>query len=209
MRTKSALLVSCSVILLCMCIIVGMSYALFSDSVSVKNHLQAGTLDITLTRTNLVYNVLGDDGFLSETEVTDDINFTDGISENVFGIDSKDIRIVPGSYFDADMEISNNGNVAFSYSVKIKLAEESNSLAEQLRVTVTHPDNTTTTKLLSELTGTGLDIAVGEMTAQDSSQKFSVRVDFVNLNSEINNSAQSETTSFDLIVTAVQKTSSN
>ena len=108
MKKKRVLLVSCSVILLCMSIIVGMTYALFTDSVSVKNHLKAGNLDITLTRTNLEYSVLNEDGELAVTEVTDDYNFTDSTNENVFGIDAKDIRIVPGSYFDADMEIANN-----------------------------------------------------------------------------------------------------
>ena len=46
MRRKRALLISCSVILLCVSIIVGMTYALFTDSVSVNTHLQAGNLDI-------------------------------------------------------------------------------------------------------------------------------------------------------------------
>ena len=45
---KRALLVSASVILLCMTIIVGMTWALFTDTATVENHLQAGDLNITL-----------------------------------------------------------------------------------------------------------------------------------------------------------------
>lgn len=216
MKKKRVLLVSCSVILLCMSIIVGMTYALFTDSVSVKNHLKAGNLDITLTRTNLEYSVLNEDGELAVTEVTDDYNFTASTNENVFGIDAKDIRIVPGSYFDADMEIANNGNVAFTYSVGISLIGNSNALAEQLQVTVTHPDGTTTTKKLSELAG-GLSIATGKMKVTDATQSFSVKVDFINdvvANADLangetpmdNDLAQTQSAVFDLVVTAVQAT---
>ena len=216
MKKKRVLLVSCSVILLCMSIIVGMTYALFTDSVSVNNHLKAGNLDITLTRTNLEYSVLNEDGELAVTEVTDDYNFTASTNENVFGIDAKDIRIVPGSYFDADMEIANNGNVAFTYSVGISLIGDSNALAEQLQVTVTHPDGTTTTKKLSDLAG-GLSIATGKMKVTDASQSFSVKVDFIDdvvANANLtdgetpmdNDLAQTQSAVFDLIVTAVQAT---
>lgn len=216
MKKKRVLLVSCAVILLCMCIIVGMTYALFTDSVSVKNHLKAGDLEISLTRTNLEYSVLNEDGELAVTTVEDDLDFTDTTGENVFGIDATDIRIVPGSYFDADMEISNNGNVAFTYSVGIQLIGESNALAEQLQVTVTHPDGTTTTRMLSELAD-GLSIATGKMKVTDTKQAFSVRVDFVDdvvANAGLaegetgmdNDLAQEQTAVFDLVVTAVQAT---
>ena len=216
MKKKRVLLVSCSVILLCMSIIVGMTYALFTDSVSVNNHLKAGNLDITLTRTNLEYSVLNEDGELAVTEVTDDYNFTASTNENVFGIDAKDIRIVPGSYFDADMEIANNGNVAFTYSVGISLIGNSNALAEQLQVTVTHPDGTITTKKLSELAG-GLSISTGKMKVTDATQSFSVKIDFIDdvvananlANGETpmdNDLAQTQSAVFDLVVTAVQAT---
>ena len=47
---KRTLLVSCAVILLCMTVIIGMTWALFTDTHTVKNHLKAGDLDITLER---------------------------------------------------------------------------------------------------------------------------------------------------------------
>ena len=52
---KRALLVSASVILLCMTIIVGMTWALFTDTQKVNNHLQAGDLSITLKRIPLYH----------------------------------------------------------------------------------------------------------------------------------------------------------
>ena len=50
---KRTLLVSSAVIMLCMTIIVGMTWALFTDTQTVHNHLQAGDLKITLKRTEL------------------------------------------------------------------------------------------------------------------------------------------------------------
>lgn len=200
---KRALLVSCSLILLCMSVIVGMTYALFTDTVSVKNHLKAGSLDISLIRTDLEYSVLDDNGYLAVTKVEDDLNFTATTDENVFGIDATDIKIAPGSYFDADMALVNKGDVAFTYSVSIQLIGDANALAEQLQVTVTHPDGKTTTKMLNELSG-GLSIATGEMSATDTLQTFSVRVEFMDV--AANNEAQTQTAVFDLVVAAVQAT---
>lgn len=215
MKKKRVLLVSCSVILLCICIIAGMSYALFTDSVSVGNHLQAGNLNVTLTRTNLEYSVLNDDGELEVTTVAADLDLTTSTANNVFGIDSTDIRIVPGSYFDADLEIKNAGNTAFTYSISIKLLGTASDLAEQLKVIVTHPNGTTTEKMLSELAG-GLSIDTGKMKVTDSAQNFSVRVEFVNdvdynvglpVEDQMhNNAAQDDAAVFDLVVTATQAT---
>ena len=58
MNKRRLLLVSCSIILLCMLSIVGMTFALFTSSVGVRNHLVAGSLDVTLHRTDLAYTVL-------------------------------------------------------------------------------------------------------------------------------------------------------
>lgn len=216
MKKKRVLLISCSVIMLCICIIAGMSYALFTDSVSVGNHLQAGNLNVTLTRTNLEYSVLDDGGELDVTKVEEDLDLTTSTANNVFGIDSTDIRIVPGSYFDADLEIKNAGNTAFTYSISIKLLGDSTNLAEQLKVIVTRPDGTTTEKMLSEL-ASGLSIDTGKMKVGEDAQSFSVRVEFiddVDYNKDLtdddekmnNNAAQNDSAVFDLIVTAVQAT---
>lgn len=202
MKVKRGLLVSCSIILLCMTIIVGMTYALFTDSVSVQNHLKAGKLDVTLTRTDLTYSVLDTNGKLKTESVPADLDFTNSTSENVFGIDTATNMIVPGSFFEATMVLANNGNVAFTYDVKLQLLSASNKLAEQLKVTVTHPDGTKTTKMLSEISN-GLLISAGEMEATAAAKTFTVRVEFIN-NTAINNAAQDLTAVFDLSVSATQ-----
>lgn len=214
MKVQRVLLVSCSVILLCTCIIAGMSYALFTDSVSVQNHLKAGSLDVTLKRTDLTYCVLNADGELAETTVTEALDLTTSTDENVFGIQSADIRIVPGSYFDATLEIANAGNTAFVYYIGLQLLGDSNALAEQLKVVLTHPDGTQTEKRLSELAN-GLSIEAGRMQVGDRAQQFQVRVEFLddvayNANQPEatmdNDLAQTQSAVFDLVVTAVQAT---
>ena len=201
MNKKRILLASCSIIAMCLCAIVGMTYALFTDSVSVKNHLQAGNLDIALVRTDLEYAILDNDGYLTTYSDDKDFDFTDGTKENVFGIESTDCKIVPGSYFDATLELQNKGNVAFTYSVKLVLIEGDNELADQLKVTLTHADGTQTIKTVSELVN-GLEIEAGTMTTDTKAQAFSIKVEFVDGTS--NNLAKDQTVVFDLVVSAVQ-----
>ena len=199
MYTKKILAISCVIIMLCTTLIVGASYALFNETISVGNHLQAGNLDADLTRTNLKYAVLDTDGVLRTYEDGNDVNFTGATNENIFGLNGD--RIVPGSYFEAEMKLSNNGTVAFDYEVEIKLLGNSGEFANQLQVTVTSGNETETLKL-SEINGK-LVITDGRMPI-NSNTTFTVKVEFID--SDNNNAAQNQTCAFDLVVTAVQAT---
>lgn len=201
---KSGLVVSGAIILLCMMIIAGMTFALFTDSKRLSNHLRAGDLEVTLTRTYLEYSVLDANGKLAVTKNTQSVDFTNSTQENVFGVDAKDLFIVPGSYFKAKMKVSNVGNVAFNYDVGIQLASKSNALAEQLQVTVTRTDGSSVTARLSEMAN-GFTIQVGELIRGAGSQEFTVEVRFID-DTSINNPAQTQLSVFDLYITAVQAT---
>lgn len=212
---KRALIVSSSVILLCMTIIVGMTWALFTDTQKVSNHLQAGDLSITLKRTELTKTTLNTSGYLVENKVqtANDaaVDFTNPTDENVFGMDSNE-KIVPGSKFVAKMQIENHSDVAFGYWIEIVCTDKKSgeNLAKQLKVTV----NTGSDK--SDFVGNGLivkgandgyvgDLAIGEK------ETFTVTVEFLDSaiagnNVADNNLAQNETLDFDLIVHAVQAT---
>ncbi len=203
MKKKSAFLVSCSVILLCLGVIVGMTWALFSDSFTVSNHLKSGKLDVTLVRTDLAYSVLDADGVLTTYTTDDELDLTGFTTENVFGINSNDIQIVPGSYFDAELEFRKDSTITFDYSIEIRMSNEVSALAEQLQVTVTHPDGSQTVKMLDEL-ASGLRIDAGTMSPADAAQKFGVRIDFVG--NAANNNAQDDSVVFDLVVWAQQAT---
>ena len=201
---KRALMVSGAIILLCMTIIVGVTFSLFTDSETVRNHLKAGDLEATLTRTYLEYNTLDEVGRLEVQKVEGEFDFSNASTNNVFGVDSSNLLLIPGSYFKADMKIANTGNVAFTYNIGIQLIGKSNALAEQLQVTVAHPDGTTTTKMLSELTQ-GITIDSGELLKGGAAQNFTVEIRFVDKSTE-NNAAQDQLAEFDLVVTAVQST---
>lgn len=205
-RRKRVMLVSGAVILLCFCMIVGATYALFTDSISAVNHLQAGTLNITLDRIALTTRTLDDKGYLVSETNENKVSFTNSSTANLFGL-TEATRIVPGSYFDATLAIGNGGNVAFTYGITIRMNGTSNALAEQLQVTVYHPDGSETVKKLSEL-AEGLSITAGEMSTVADVQTFRVKVEFCNLDNDgsINNAAQTLGADFDLIVTAVQAT---
>lgn len=211
MNKKRALLLSCSVILVCMSVIIGMTYALFSDTVRVSHHLRAGTLDVTLTRDSLSYAVLDSDGTMKEVS-EGAYDFTEASESSIFGLDSSDVYVVPGSYFDAELTLGTAGNVAFDYTVLLKgVSGIDSELAEQLTVTVeTEDGGTTVTKSMkmSELGATGYTVLSGTMYRGDTSESFSVRIDFgdVDDGGVTNNKAQGQTVSFDLVVLATQRT---
>ena len=212
-----ALLISSSIVLLCVSVILGMTYALFTDSHTIVHHLKAGDLDITLMRTNLEYVVLNDQGVMEKITNSNPYNFTEPTEDSVFGLDSADIKIVPGSYFEAVMEIGNgiNGNVAFDYAAGFELKGDINALAEQLLVTVKNADGDVVVdkKPLSEFSGDGYTFYTGKMKVGDPAQSFTVRMEFVDdvdVNDEEivmdNDDAQGQEAKFDLVVRATQST---
>lgn len=203
MNRKRVLILSCATILLCMSIVVGMTYALFTDTVSVKNHLQAGNLDVSLKRTSLSYATLDENGVLTTVANNTEYDFTETSEKNIFGLESEKVKIVPGSFFEATLQLDRHDSVAFNYSVAIAQLEGSSDLAEQINVIITKNDGSTVTKKLSELAG-GETISMGSMDGTDTTETFVVRVEFKD--DANNNAAKLQTVTFDLIVKAEQAT---
>ena len=198
------LLVACAMIMLCTAMIVGGTYALWSDNVKVESHLTSGTLQVKLERISLTKTYLDDEtGYLVETVPdTTIVDFTDTntADDNVFGIE--DEKVVPGSEYEAKLRLTNNGDVAFTYDVIIKLNSESNALAEQLKVYIDGEDEGT----LDQYTVDGKAIiSTQTMAKNDTAKEFTVKIQFINDNN-INNDAQNKEVKFDLLVNAVQKT---
>jgi len=216
---KRVLLTASAIILLCLTLFIGSALALFSDRTSVRNHLVAGDLEADLWRTNLEYTALNSEGKLQKTVVDEDLNFSNVslTEDNVFGVKSESIVVVPGSYFDADLELRNVGNVAFTYVIKLVFVGDStnnDAFAKQLKITIVDTNgNTSTPKTLDKFTassGTDYIISQGELKVSttpgvQSADKFSVKVEFIDDDS-VNNLAQAATATFDLIVEAVQAT---
>ncbi|MBR2474421.1 MAG: SipW-dependent-type signal peptide-containing protein [Clostridia bacterium] len=220
---KRALLVSASVILLCLTVIVGMTWALFTDTVTVENHLKAGDLNITLERTKLeTYSIDATTGYLASKTDNNVVNFSDPTGKNVFDLTANS-KIVPCSYYTATMRISNNiaavtenkqnSDVAYDYWIEVKLkvdgltAQEIEALKldEQLEITVSSEKLTTpmTAWLSNGLTVGSSSAPLGTLTLGDSDD-FTVKMEFVSGAS--NNDAKTQNLTFDLIVHAVQRT---
>ena len=223
---KRTLLVSGSVILLCMTFVIGMTVALFTDKAVVNNHLKAGDLNVTLLRTKLdTYSVDKNTGFLHNTPTnTETVDFSTPTARNVFDIVKGQDLIVPCSWYEATMEIGNNtiyatSDVAFSYWIEIKLDTKDLSekeiqdlkLDEQIKITVTSKLGTSEEKSEWQTLDKGLTIGSEQgpisTVAKGSSESFKVKMEFLDVDD--NNLAKTQSLNFDLIVHAVQATTAS
>ena len=209
-RTRT-LLVSSVVILLAMIVIVGVTWALFTDTQNVTNHLQAGDLSITLTRTELTKTTLNEEGYLVELPTdTTVVDFSDPTEANVFDIGESE-KIVPGSKFVAKMDIANNSDVAFGYWIEIVCTDKESgaNLAKQLKVTV-NTGSDASAFVNDGLTVKGENGYIGNL-GIGANAAFTVTVEFLDSFVEenaidSNDLAKGENLSFDLVVHAVQAT---
>jgi predicted ribosomally synthesized peptide with SipW-like signal peptide len=194
-----------------MTIIVGMTWALFTDTQKVTNHLQAGDLSITLKRTELTKTTLNAQGKLVTSDPdTTTKNFSNPTDENVFGIVEGE-KIVPGTKYQASMQIENNSDVAFGYWIEIVCTDKTNGadLAKQLKVTV-NTGADASASVNDGLTVGSSSNYVGELII-GATAEFTVTVEFLDSfvaenNIDHNDLAQGENLSFDLVVHAVQAT---
>ncbi len=199
------LLMSCVMIMLCAVLLIGGTFALWTDSAKVENHLVAGKLKVKLERISLTKTYLNNEtGYLvttdPDTTIVDFTN-TNTANANVFGIDNGE-KVVPCSQYEATLKLSNNGDVAFSYDVIIKLTSASNALAEQLKVYIDGEDKGT----LDEYAVDGKAIiSTQTMAKNDVAKEFTIKVEFVDDN-DVNKDAQEKEVKFDLMVKAVQLT---
>lgn len=193
------LMVASVMIMLCVGMAIGGTYALFTDKVEVENHLVAGNLNITLERTKLVKNTLNNNGYLQKTEITTVKDFSSDTNSNVFDIGSNEF-LVPASYYEATMRVSNNSSIAFEYDIVIRLTSASNKLAEQMIVYIDGVKKGT----LSEFTESSQLANIGSGTVvPGNSREFIVKIEFA---SNSGNITQGQSVKFDLAVEATQKT---
>lgn len=205
-KKKRSVLLSVMTLALCLALIASGMYALFSDEVRLTNHLQAGKLDITLTRKSLTTKSIDPaTGSLADTEQIKDVDFSNPTNKNVFDI-TDDTLIVPGSFYSAVMQISNNSDVAFGYWIEIVFDGTVDlTLAKQLKITVSTSDGeksiSTTLDKSKGLIGEETDPI--EILATSGSALFTISVEFTDLGLD-NDLAQNKSFEFDVIVHAVQ-----
>lgn len=208
---RRLLIVSCSIILLCMISIVGMTFALFTDSVSVINHLKAGELDVNLYRTNLEYKAYDSQGNFNVVNDSNPVDFSDPQpNKSIFGLDSSNITLVPTMYFEATLKLEGNADCWYDYSCTFVLGSGVDmDLADQVQVTITYADTNKAPASfrLSSLASSGYTLEVGTMEPGTRSEEFKIKILFENDPAHtLNNAVMGKEIAFDLIVEAVQKT---
>ncbi len=205
-RTRTLLL---SILTLCIAtsIVVGSTFALFTDTVPVNNHLSAGNLEVGLFRTSYQTYELGANGIMAtSTADTTRVDLSNS-AEKIFNVD----KAVPTSWYEAKLEVSNLGSTAFDYSMKILWNQagtaDANQLAfaDQMQITVT--SNKLTAPIVFKLSecndqNISLGYILKTATAPDT---ITIRAEFLNVDG--NNSAMLATLNFDVQIYAVQKTS--
>lgn len=198
-------LLSVLVICLSLVLVAGGTYALFSDQVTVNNHLSAGELRVGLERVGYQECVVGDDGLLVESEKDTQVIDLVQNSDPLFDV----VDAVPLSWYEAELRVSNLGDVAFDYGVRVlwnadgTASAEEQELASQIAVTVLAGHESLAQFTLDA--SAGKDVAIGSVAVgADTAQTFTVRAEF--LDTDDNNSVMNTDLTFDIQVYAVQKT---
>ncbi len=205
-----AVMLSMVTVCLCLALVIGGTYALFSDQVTVQNHLQAGKLEVGLFRVGYTANELTEDGVLSEGETDKErLELTDTTTEDITLFSVTDA--VPGCWYRVDLEVANNGNIAFNYGVRMIWDRESATpeqvkFAGQMQITVEVGDVQKAQFFLSDAAAAE-DIDLGSIFAKGEAQQFTVTAKF--MDSDENNDVQKISLEFDLQVFATQKTTNN
>ncbi len=119
---KNALITSIMTIVLCLSLIAGSSFALFTSESTVNVAVTSGTVDVTATVENFVKgSELGEN--LSETDIS---YVGNSVTMN---------RIVPGDFVTFDLRIHNASNVTVKYRTVLRCLED-NGLWSGLKITV-------------------------------------------------------------------------
>lgn len=225
LKRNRILLLSSSVVMLCLCLIVGATYALFTESSTVTNHLQAGNLNATLYRQAYAYTVLEKGVLVTKTGgegAEKDFTTTSANDVNFFGFDkNQSFKIVPGAYVEAAFDIGNTGTTAYDYTISVKPTEGKTSDAaflSQLYVTIGEYSSIAADGTIIK---SGDPIAKGNLSANGTisftkegaerlapgtTKKLYIRVEFVNgeNNNNINKLDQEVNAYFDVQVYVVQ-----
>ncbi len=198
--TKRALLMSGLALIMCVSMLVGSTFAWFTDSVtSANNKIVAGKLDVQLLMDT-------GDGYEDISNSTESIfNMLTNKAQN----NNADTLWEPGKTQVAYLAIKNNGSLALKYSVALKITDVEKDLHEVMQYAIT-PD-ATFGEVKSWDAETGNDVVLGTQTVTDADvvmnpgdeHRFALSIHMLE---EAGNEYQGGMLNFDLTVLAGQAT---
>lgn len=191
-------------VIFCFTFSIGITYGLLDETISTRNHLSAGSLAATLVRQKLTTVNIDADGVLQCTVDETDKNFTADTQDNIFGL-TDDTFVAPGSSFTAEMNIKNDGNVAFYYYVEVIFNSivSDQTFASMLKITAESEKNVKQEAFIKDgLTLGEENSGLGTVEAGDA-ETFTVKLEF--LDDTQNNKVEGKFVLFDLRIHAVQK----
>ena len=217
-RRSTAIILALLAIILSVTLITASTFALFSDSVKIRNPLQAGNLKISLTRTAYSREILDEDGYLELRKNVDDYagDKIENVS-NVFELADGEL-IVPTSKLSASFNVKNESTVAFTYSIQLIVIDEEGkeltaedyenlNLIKQLKLTLTgEGENNSVSGKLSDDENGDFIVEGKSIVTVGNSENFTVELEFLDLDDSVNNTAMDEKVHFDLVIRAVQST---
>lgn len=212
MKKRSIVTIACLSIVLCVALIAGGTYALFSSKTSVTNHLRSGNLTLKLERVGLTKYAYDEaSGEYKENVYTNGdayVDFSQATEKNVFDIARSEV-IAPGVWYEATMRISkDNTNVPFAYKIIVKLNGskgedgKDNAFASQLCVYVDGAPKGYLSDYVTAEGGNEVSVSSGTIGLTEGSKEFKVKLLFDP--TADNNAVMNSTADFDLIVEATQ-----
>ena len=145
--TKRALLSSVMAMLICVAMLIGTTFAWFTDSASTAvNKIQAGTLDVALEMA-----IKSSDGTRIEWATAEGQTL---LWQKAPGHESEEVLWEPGCTYNLNQfRIVNNGNLALKYKIVISGIVGDAKLLEAIDFTVSGVDGATTTATLNGFEG--------------------------------------------------------
>lgn len=206
---KKIILSSVLVIVLCLCVIAGSTFALFTKETSVNIAVTAGKLDVTATidEDNVQYRSLNET-FKKESELGRATHFANGGSAEFVDGKLSLKNMTPGDAVSFNVTVTNLGEVAVKYTVKsdIKFVDadgnevdvqdgEGNPLPDMVTVKVTPSGSQ------NKFEGANTYVNLG---GKNSTAAFTVVVEFPNGQPSNDNRYQGLSVSVDFTVEVVQ-----
>ena len=196
--TKRALLTSAFSMIICVAMLIGTTFAWFTDSASTAvNKIQAGTLDVQL----LMYD---GSNYVDISDNTRAIFGSGSLAQN----NNAQTLWEPGKTQVAYLAIKNNGNLALKYKVALDVTNVNNNLYEVMEYAIT-PDATNTNPVTDWTSGSSVNVGT-QFVANDVSLAVGATHYFalsVHMKEEAGNDYQGGMVNFDLTVLATQYTS--